>query len=82
MKDEIQLGQVGELDLDISEGVASVKLSISVPQAALKSSLCIEMSAVDLIDKLFDLIESKSSPGGVAIEEGIKSVVKAAVMAL
>lgn len=86
MEKDIKLAQNVDLDLKIAGGVASVSLvaSYEVPGVGLKASSAnsVELSAAALIDKIFAAIEAKSPPGVVALEEGVKLIVKNAAMAL
>lgn len=83
MENDVKLGELGDLDLKLENGKASVTLKVSkeIPGAALKSKaeVSIEMDASALLDKLFAAIEAKSPAGAVVIEEGVKMILKAAV---
>lgn len=79
----IDLGTVGKLELDFSEGVATVSVSAAVPgSVGVEGGAFIKCDAEQLINKLFEVIEKKSSPGAVAIEEGVKEILVSAVKAI
>lgn len=82
MEDKVQLGTVGELDLQLTGGKASLTLTAALPMASASATVSVVVDAGDLVDKLFAAIESKSPAGVVVLEEGVKAVIKAAVMAI
>lgn len=82
MEQDVKLGSVGDLDLKLSGGKASLMLSAALPAAAASASVGVVIDAGVLVDKLFAAVEAASPPGVAPIEESVKAVVKAAVMAL
>lgn len=86
MEKDIKLGTIGDLDISLSGGKASVTLKAesSVPGMALtaQASMVVTMDAAALADKLFAAIEKASPPGAVPIEEGVKMIVKEALAKL
>ncbi len=81
MEKDIQLGSVGDLELKLSGGKATLTVKAAVPGAALTAGLVIEMDASVLVDKLFDAIET-ALPAGKPVEEAIKMAVKAALSSI
>lgn len=83
MDKDVKLGNLGDLDISIVDGKAILKLSASadIPEAALsaKAEVVVTMDGAALLDKMFAAIEKASPPGAVAIEEGVKAIVKAAL---
>lgn len=86
MEKDVKIGNVGDLDLSISGGKALVKVSVGAESAAaglaVKAELSASLDAGALVDKLFAAIEAASPAGAVPIEEGVKAIVKAAVLAV
>ncbi len=87
MEQDIKLGNVGDLDLSFSGGKATVKLTAGTEALAadgisVKSESSLSMDSSILVDKLFAAIEKASPPGVVALEDGVKIIIKAAITAL
>jgi hypothetical protein len=86
MKSEIALGNVGKLSLEFSGGKASIGVtaseSIDGGLASVDASVNGVADAGAVVDLLFSAIEKASPAGAVPIEEGVKSIVKAAVAAI
>lgn len=82
MEKDVALGKVGSLDLSFSGGKASVNVQVAVPEASLTSQVSIVVDAGALIDAVFVAIEKASPVGAKPIEESVKAIVKAAIVAL
>lgn len=86
MEKDVELGKVGMLKLELNAGKAIV--SVSVKESVLEGSvsgvadLSVTVSSSVLLDLLFAAIEEKSPSGAVAIEEGVKKMLKSAVEAI
>lgn len=83
MEDNIKLGSVGDLDLALSGGKATVKLSATAGVASVgltaEASMSVTMDSAVLVDKLFAAMEKALPAGAIPIEEGIKLMVKEAI---
>lgn len=86
MEKDVAIGKVAGVHLDIEKGKAEITLSASETMldgaVKLKASMTGEIGADQLADMLFAIIEKKSPPGVVMIEETVKMIVKNAIMAL
>lgn len=81
MDNKVALGSVGELDLSISGGKASIVVSTLPGNVPASASLSVVIDAGALIDLLKAAIEKKF-PASTPIDEAVFAVLKAAVMAV
>jgi len=81
LQDNVNLGQVGSLNLSFSGGKANAVVNVGVPVAGLAVGLNLQIDAVSLIDELKSAIE-KAAPSSLVIDEAIFAVLKSAVVAI
>lgn len=77
MEKDIALGSFGKLELLFAGGKASLSVQ---GQGGLAISITDDASV--LVDLIFSAIEKASPAGAVPIEESVKALVKAAVIAI
>lgn len=78
---KIPLGSVGEVDIKIEQGIATVSVGVKVLTdeqgvAGAEAGAFAKVSTDILLDKIFAAIEAKSGPGIIPIEEGVKNILK------
>lgn len=77
---ELAQGNLGDVKLTLKDGVARLEAAGQAPgDAGVKAGAFIECDSSKLLDKLFAAVEAHSPAGVVAIEEGVKAILKAAV---
>lgn len=76
------IGSIGSYTLSFQGGKASVSVQGAVDNGAVQVTVSATADANAFIDQLFAAIEKASPAGAVAIEEGVKTIIKAAVAAL
>ena len=82
MEKDVALGSVGKLALTFEGGKAMLSLTAGYDPAGASASLVISEDALVLVDLLFAAIEKASPAAAVPIEEGVKSIIKAAVQVI
>lgn len=79
---ETKLGSVGVLDLKFESGKAVLSVTAGYGPAGASAALSVTEDAEALVDLLFGAIEKASPAGAVVIEESVKGLIKAAVLAI
>jgi len=83
MEKDVKLGTVGDVDLKLEKGIATISISAAVPgDAGIEGGAFVKCDAEKLLGKLFAEIEAKSPAGAVPIEETVKAIIIQAVKAI
>lgn len=80
---EIKLGEIGEIEIDFTSGLAMISLSAKVPgNIGIEGGAFIKCDAEQLINKLFEAIEKKLPDSVDPLAETVKMVIIGAVKAI